>query len=474
MNKKVRHSIALRLFAGIAGCVAVLLTAVLLLNTLALKDYYLHQRKQQVAATFTRINEVSGEIDLLQSTLIDLRDGDVLEVVLWEGRVLRYSTQNSERLLLPAKVEQAPGHYEMAVTEREDMLSDHKGDEQAIRLIGTLDNGWHVLLRTPVAAIEDSVAITNRFLLISGLAALALCLPISLLLARRFTRPIRRLAAEAERVTRLDFGSRTPIKGQDELADLERSVRTMSIALEETIARLQEDIAFKEQQDKTRRAFIANVSHELKTPLALIGTYAEGLREDIADGGENRAYYCGVIEDEARKINRLLERMTTLMQWESGGEPPERETFDVTELLGTLAGKYRPAMEEKQVRLQFDVVPALVSADPYLMENVLQNYLSNALNHVTAGGVIRLTVAPVEERIRVTVYNTGPHIPAEDLPRIWDSFYKVDKARTRAYGGSGIGLSVVAAILKAHGFPYGVENRADGVAFYAELDPAEN
>lgn len=467
------HSIALRLFGGIAGCVLLLLVAVYLLNTLVLKDYYIGEKQERVSATFTVINEVCEDTEELRDCLIDLQDNGTVDIVLWTGRQLLYSSQNSDRLLLPAYVKERPGHYTMTVTEKENMLSGHTGEGQAIRLVGTLDNGWNIHLRTPVAAIEESVAVTNRFLLLSGGVALVISLLTSLGLARRFTKPIRRLATEADRVARLDFSGRQPIQGKDELAQLERSIRTMSVALENTIAQLQKDIAQKEQQDRTRRAFIANVSHELKTPLALIGTYAEGLQEDIADGGENRQYYCEVIEDEARKVNQLLRRMTMLMQLESGSEQLEPEVFDITELLLGLAEKHRPAMAEKQVRLQLDTVPAPVLADAYLMENVLQNYLSNALNHVTSGGVIRLSVTPVGERIRVTVYNTGNHIPTDDLPRIWDSFYKVDKAHTRAYGGSGIGLSVVAAILKAHGFPYGVENLEGGVAFYAEPTAAQ-
>ncbi|MBQ8683422.1 MAG: HAMP domain-containing protein [Clostridia bacterium] len=466
------HSIALRLFAVIAGCVLLLLVAVYLLNTLVLKEYYIREKQDTVSATFSSINSVCEDSARLQERLINLQDNGTVDVVLWTGRQLLYSSQNSDRVLLPAYVTEPPGSYTITVTEEENMLSGHTGQGQAIRLVGTLNNGWNIHLRTPVAAIEESVAVTNRFLLISGGAALVLSLLVSLLLARRFTQPIRRLASEADRVARLDFSGRQPIRGKDELAHLEHSIRTMSVALENTITQLQEDIAQKEQQDRTRRAFIANVSHELKTPLALIGTYAEGLREDIADGGENRQYYCEVIEDEARKVNQLLRRMTTLMQLESGREQLEPEAFDITELLMGLVEKHSPAIAEKQVHLQLDTVPAQVMADVYLMENVLQNYLSNALNHVTEGGVIRLSVAPMEEKVRVTVYNTGPHIPHEDLPRIWDSFYKVDKARTRAYGGSGIGLSVVAAILKAHGFPYGVENREGGVAFYAELTTA--
>ena len=232
------------------------------------------------------------------------------------------------------------------------------------------------------------------------------------------------------------------------------------------------DVTEQALAQRNRREFTANVSHELKTPLALIGTYAEGLREDIDGGGENRQYYCEVIEDEAHRVTQMLRRMTMLMQLEGGGSQLEICRFNAAELLGNLLERERVRFREKGAAVEWEYPGEVdVYADPFLIENVLTNYLSNALNHVTPGGVVRATVArPSAQRVRITVFNTGEPIPTEELPRIWESFYKVDKARTRAYGGSGIGLSVVAAIMKAHGMPYGVENTPDGVAFYIELE----
>ncbi len=472
-----RHSVAWRLFAIVAGCILLLLAAVIALNSLALKGYYVKQKEKQVSGTYTAINDACDDQVALQEVLTSMQDTGTVSIVLWENRQILYSTYNSDRVLLPMHVEQLPGTYSLTVTEQEGVLFGVELAGQAIRLVGTLNNGWHIYLRTPVAAIEESVAVTNRFLLVSGGLALVLSLLVTLAVTRRFTQPIRRLAAQADRVARLDFSGRQPVTGKDEIAQLGQSIHTMSEALEETIAQLQQanrqliaDIALKEEQDRARRAFIANVSHELKTPLALMSTYAEGLREDIAGGGENRAFYCEVIEDEARKVNQLLRRMTMLMQLESGGEQLETEAFDLTELVGNLMEKLRPRLAEIPARgalLAAD--PVWVQADPYLLENVLQNYLQNAINHVTPGGEVTVALCPVEGGVRVEVYNTGGHIPDEDMPRIWESFYKVDKARTRAYGGSGIGLSVVAAIMKAHGMPYGVENRPEGVAFFVQL-----
>lgn len=476
---RLRRSVVWKLFASVAGCVAAVLAVVLLLNTFAMKNYYVSRKKQQVVRAFTTINGVCADTDRLHETLTDLQDAGSVATLLWSDRQVLYSTLNSNRFIIHGNRSYAPGTYEVTVTGEDVILADSPAGEQAIVLVGSLNNGWHIYLRSPVAAIEESVAETNRFLLFAGVGALLLGLLPTWWVARKFTDPLRQLSLLADQVARLDFSGRYTGKLQDEIGALGDSINAMSAALESTVtelknanARLQADIRQREELDSSRRAFIANVSHELKTPLALIGTYAEGLREDIDGGGENRQYYCEVIEDEAHRVTQMLRRMTMLMQLEGGGSQLEICRFDGAELLGNLLERERVRIREKGADTEWNSPGAVyVYADPYLIENVLTNYLSNALNHVTPGGVVRAEITrPSSRRVRLTVFNTGPAIPVEELPRIWESFYKVDKARTRAYGGSGIGLSVVAAIMKAHGMPYGVENVPDGVAFYIELE----
>ena len=479
MRRPVRLSLTAKLFLGVTACILLVVTLMLGLNNFALKDYYIRQKQATVEEAFHAVNDHIHDTDALRERLIDLQDNASLSTTLWSGRQLLYSTQNSDRFLVPGGVPYARGEYVLEVSHKGTALDGINAADPAIRLVGTLDNGWHIYLRTPIAAIEESVAVTNRFLLFAGLAALLVGLCAVLLLSQCFTDPLKQLSTVAGQVAQLDFSGRYIGNSRDEIGELGRSINRMSAALEEAVtglknanARLVADNHRKDEQDKARRAFIANVSHELKTPIALIGTYAEGLREDIADGGVNRDYYCGVIEDEAVKISRLLRRMTLLMQLESGGEQLEIERFDVVELLLNLAHKLQPRFHDKRAAISLPPAePIYVYADPYLMENVLQNYLSNALNHVCEDGQVTAAVTRVSDtRVRITVHNTGNPIPTEELPRIWASFYKVDKARTRAYGGSGIGLSVVAAVMNAHGMPYGVVNRDDGVEFYVELE----
>ncbi len=471
------YSMTWRLFACTAGCVLLLLAVMLALNTLVLKSYYVHQKEEQVRHAFTQLDAACRDQVQLGAVLEALEDTGGLSVVLWSNGNIHYSSHNRDRVLLPYRVEQDPGSYTLSVGDHDELAPQNQPPDTLIQLVGTLGNGWHIALRTPVAAIEDSIGITNRFLLVSGGIALLCSLMVSLFVSRRLTRPLRHLTAEADRVAKLDFSGRHHITGRDEVAQLGHSIRTMSVELERTITQLQAanqqllaDIDEKERQDAARRSFIANVSHELKTPLALMSSYAECLEEGVADS-ESRAYYCGVIQDEAKKTNQLLRRMTTLMQLESGGEPVEPIPFNLTELLHNMADKYAPALSNKAVTLQLEVpTDTWVKADPYLMENVLQNYWQNALNHVSDSGTITVSVTPAQEAlVEVTVFNTGTPIPTDELSRIWESFHKVDKARTREYGGSGIGLSVVAAIMNAHGLPYGVINRDGGVAFFIRL-----
>ena len=467
------HSLLWRLFGSIAACIAGLLILILLLNTFALKPYYMRQKQQNIVSTFSAVNAVCKDSEALQERLEYMRANDTVSAVIWADRQIVYSTQNQDRFFLPGDLDIPRGAY---------LFSEQETASGAyITLYGRLANDACIMLRTPVAAIEESIGISNRFLLICGGAALVFALLAAWLLSRGFIAPIRRLSGVAEHVAQLDFSDVYTGTGKDELSALGRSIDTMSHTLERAIGELQNanrqlqaDIEQKIRQDEARREFIANVSHELKTPLALIGTYAEGLREDIAG---NREEYCDVIEDETQKMSEMLRRMTLLMQLESGGEQLTPERFDVTELLSNLCERLRVQFADTDCTvLPPAPTPQFVWADSVLLENVLVNFLTNAFHHVSPAGVISAAVTATDRgTVRITVLNTGKHIPAADLPKIWESFYKVDKARTRAYGGSGIGLSVVAAIMNAHRMPYGVRNctapnGADAVEFYIELE----
>ena len=220
-----------------------------------------------------------------------------------------------------------------------------------------------------------------------------------------------------------------------------------------------------------RKEFLANVSHELKTPIALIQGYAEGLQEGISDDPESRKYYCDVIMDEAAKMNVMVKKLMTLNQLEFGNDVVSMERFDIVDLICNYVQSAQILTKQNEVSVRMDhYEPIFVWADEFKTEEVFMNYFSNAVNHCAGERLIDVKLTLKENKVRVSVFNTGAPIPEESAPYIWDKFYKVDKARTREYGGSGVGLSIVKAIMESMNQQYGVINYENGVEFWFELE----
>lgn len=360
---------------------------------------------------------------------------------------------------------------------------DRSTASRYMELWGTLDNGYLFLLRSPLESIRDAASIANRFFLYTAVIALGIGLAAALTMSRRITRPILELTAVSDRMKQLDFSAKYTGHDRTEVGQLGSNINELSSTLEKTIselrdanARLEEDIRKKEQIDDMRKEFLSNVTHELKTPIALIQGYAEGLEDCVNDDPESRDYYAGVIVDEAGKMNSMVQKLLSLNHLEFGGETVNMEHFDLVGLLAHCLETDKKLAEEKQAAVTMTPAPGekeiMVWSDSFLLEEVFTNYFSNACNHVEADGPaqgrIEISVSEVtgEDRVRVSVFNTGKPIPEESLPRIWEKFYKVDKARTRAYGGSGIGLSIVKAVMELLREQYGAINRENGVEFW--------
>ena len=234
---------------------------------------------------------------------------------------------------------------------------------------------------------------------------------------------------------------------------------------------LQADIALKEENQKRQQEFISNVSHELKTPIALIQGYAEGLAEGITDDEESREFYCDVIIDEAKKMNRMVLSMISLNQIETGNNEMEYDHFDIVALLEGMIQSMKILLQQNDISLSFAHDQEIfVYADEYSVEQVVSNYLSNAIHYAKNEKKIDIKLTKKEHVLRVSVFNTGDPIPQDSMEHIWDKFYKVDKARTREYGGTGIGLSIVKAIMESMGQEYGVQNHENGVEFWFEVE----
>lgn len=478
----MKISLRTRLFLGISSLIVFFVLFSWFLNSQFLGKYYIEQKRDILTETAQYIDSIyQGDPELIFLELEGLERNRSINIsILNTDYYLKYNSSFSlfsefirrpvERLPLTLPMEmQIPklkiGDYVI------DVGSDPRLKSNFLSLAVRLSNGEILILSTPIAAIDESTRIANRFFFFTGLLTILLGGVAVFLFAKRFTKPIVDLNNIAQEMSKLDFSKKYPVQSDDEVGQLGRSINSLSDQLDRAISELKEDIERERRIDKMRKEFISNVSHELKTPIALIQGYAEGLKLNVNEDEKNKNFYCDVIMDESDKMNRLVKDLLNLSQIEAGSLKLDKTQFDAFSFVDSVLEKFRPLLTEKGIALEFDKhEPVTVCGDIGRLEQVLVNYLSNALNHVDDKKLIRVDTILCKDKVRISVYNSGQPIQDEALGKIWTSFYKADKARTRAYGGYGLGLSVVRGILEAHQNAYGVENKEDGVAFWFEID----
>ena len=484
-----KHSLTRQVTSIVSLLVAGAILLCWVLNTTLLPRYYMHNKKELLMENYQTVSNASAQ-DQLESDEFAVTfdnmcsNGNIMALILQQdGKVLRSSVNDMDALrsefwdvLLQAD------NMEVLYSNKQYQLlrkTDTRLDSEYLVLVGVLENGDMILMRTAVESIRESAAISNRFLLFVGAAAIVSSLLVAFFTTRHITRPLQQLTDISKRMVDLDFNAKYESNQSNsyEVEELGNHINRLSENLERTISELktanvelQDDIEKKIQIDEMRKEFLSNVSHELKTPLALIQGYAEGLQECINDDAESREFYCDVIIDEADKMNRMVKKLLTLNQLEFGNDQVVMERFDMTELIRGVANSTKILMEQKGIRLELEnPEEAWVWGDEFKVEEVITNYMSNAINHADGEKVIRVFYTRSEDKLRVSVFNTGQPIPEDDIDKIWVKFYKVDKARTREYGGSGIGLSIVKAIMDSFHQQCGVINHEDGVEFWMEL-----
>ncbi len=486
----MRHSITRKITAIMISIVAGTVLLCWFINTTLLESYYIENKQKTLLGTFDMVYEESekgrtdGDDFLIRLEKRCSNSGISLMIIKSDRTIIQSNVGNDENFLFQflglifhtedkhARILKNTQEYVIAKTKDSRLKTDY------LMLWGSLQNGNMILMRTAVESIKESVDIANRFLAYVGVTMVVLCAVIIYIVTKRITNPILQLADISKRMTNLDFDAKFHGKGENEINLLGDHMNQLSETLEKTISELksannelQTDLERKTEIDEMRKEFISNVSHELKTPIALIQGYAEGLQECINDDEASRDFYCEVIMDEADKMNSLVKSLLTLNQLESGGEQVVFERFDLLEVIQGVSNATAILREQGGIGLSIHAQgPVYVWADEFKTEQVLTNYISNAIHYADNEKKIEVSVIPKEDTVRVEVFNTGPCIPEEELVHIWDKFYKVDKARTREYGGSGIGLSIVKAIMDSFHQECGVSNEDNGVKFWFELD----
>lgn len=488
----MKHSIKRQMAVVCTGLVAFTLIALMIINGCFLERYYVKNKTDYFVQVYNILEEAAkkGTIqrEAVESELSKLAEkGNISYIIISAGGsgAPIWQAEHEEGMLLRQLLgyisgQQQAGGTMLAETENYQIqkITDQKNNSEYIEMCGTMSDDYLISMRSPLESIRESVDIANKFLAYMGVVMILISAVLVWYFSKRITDPILELACLSQRMADLDFDAKYTSGGDNEIGVLGVNFNTMSERLEKAVSELksanfelQKDIEKKEKIDSMRTEFLANVSHELKTPIALIQGYAEGLKEGISDDPESREFYCDVIMDEADKMNKMVKNLLTLNQLEFGDEAVEFERFDIADLIRGVLQSCEILIQQKEVKMNFlQSEPVYVWADEFKAEQVIRNYVSNALNHVDGDMVIEIKVLKENEKARITVFNTGKPIPEEDVDRIWDKFYKVDKARTREYGGNGIGLSIVKAIMDSFHQKFGVTNYDNGVQFWFELD----
>ncbi|MCT4619445.1 MAG: cell wall metabolism sensor histidine kinase WalK [Marinisporobacter sp.] len=483
----MKTSIRIKLFMGIIFFIFVIVGLSWILNTKYLETYYLEKKEQQliqygkeIENTFKNdVENISTELGRIENTL-----GGNIIIISAEGDSVYHTASNGRggngfgRMGMGIPLSKKGIEK---ILDGEKVLETFEHPKLKVKFLvhALLIEGNNILIfETSIGAIKESVEIAKKFHIYVGFIALGVGTILAIWFSKRFTKPIVELNKVATRMATLDFSKKYKAKDKDEIGQLGQTMNYLSDQLDGTISKLnianeklREDIEKERKIDLMRKEFISSVSHELKTPIALIQGYAEGLRENVAEDGESKDFYCEVIIDEAEKMGKMVKDLLNLSKLESGNTTLKMEVFFMDELVEKVYNKYQPIFKDKNIHVEikkegknFSIV-----GETSKIEQVLMNFINNGIDHIGGEKNITIGINSCNETVRVGIYNTGEAIEKEEMEKIWDSFYKVDKARNREYGGTGLGLSIVKEILKLHHSEFGVLNRDEGVEFWFAL-----
>ncbi len=494
--KESFKSVKVKLFLTLCLTILIIIIFLIGVNSFALEKFYLYSKQNTLEDVYNQLNDYYNgndhELDLeKEMERIAIKNNfDIL--IKDEDNINIYSSSNDFYYVIDSIIGTSDNQRTKEILVSRDnytirLQKDFKNGLNYIMLLGMLDNGYNVFIRVPMTSIQDSVTISNNFLILMAGFTILIAAVIVSIISKKFTEPILELNKIAKKMANLDFSHKYRVNDvDDEINNLGKSINLMSDKLEATIKQLrstnielEKDIEEKSQIDEMRKTFISDVSHELKTPIALIQGYSEGLLENVNNDDESRKFYAEVILDEANKMNKLVQQLLELMKLEYGKREFNNTSFDIVEAEKEIVRKSQVMLDEKEVSVEFAGLDSLkVYADDFYTEQIITNYLTNAIKNVKEKDgkkFIRIdnTVNPKNGKSRIEIFNTGDNISEENMARIWNRFYKVDKSRNRQSGGTGIGLSLVKAIMANYGNDYGAINCEDGVTFYFELNRGE-
>lgn len=460
-------------------CFLILLSLVgqVVFNQFFSKKFFLQKQKNIISEAFQKIQEEYDEdLTNVDSVAGNLQDMYGIKTVISDNGEIVYSSGYSFFMQGPKPAANPIFHTAKFTASPKVILIKGRaitGDMERLQLGGMFYHNNRevlVLLTLQIASIDNSIAVFTESNIYISLAVMLLGILIALFVSQNITAPITTIEEVSKKIAALDFSCTADEENRTvEIASLAQSVNQMSQQLaksmkELTIANqaLQKDINYRKQIEALCREFIANVSHEMKTPLSLLQIYAENLKSNIY--GIDKDYYCDTILEETEKLNQMVSEMLEISSIESGFIQMNFEKLNLSEFSLEILHQYQPILEKYQteIKVENDIV---VSGDRKYLEQVMKNILNNAVQHTKEGDPLHIQLKCSNHQVTLEIYNCGTTISEEDLAHVWSAFYRTDKARTyNSDKNVGLGLYIVKTVMKKHNGSCYICNRSNGVA----------
>lgn len=339
--------------------------------------------------------------------------------------------------------------------------------EYKIIIKPVVENGVteYIFAMTSLQPVGEAISVIRQFYPYFFVFTVLCVILLAFVFSKWLAKPLIFINKITGKIANMDFTEKLPVRSADEIGQLSQNINYLSNQMEAYIGQLKQDLDKEKQLENTRKEFIAGVSHELKTPLAVMKSCLSILRDGIAS--EKREHYFQAMEDEIQRMDMLVVNMLDLAKFESGTYKPEMAPFEIdkviTEVCRSLAGQ----IQEKNLSLTLRLCSQMVVGHKGLISRVISNFLSNAIRHTDNGHAIIITVNDNGQTAEISVKNQGNPISEEDKKKIWDQFNRLESRTSKS--GTGLGLSISKEILKLHQAEYGVENTKDGVCFFFSL-----
>ncbi|MFT8350138.1 ATP-binding protein [Clostridium saccharoperbutylacetonicum] len=464
-------TIKTKLFCIFLGLMISLIAGGIILNSLFLESYYVYKNKGILVSVSEKIKD-----EYISSAGSEFEYADMVQNIENINTIITDKNFNIKYNSVRKKTSEEEKRLSKQV-QKEILANDKKNAKKYVYYIAEKENAQNtrlvffsrinddefIILTKSVRSIHQSVVIANEFFIIAGIIIIFIGAVIVLIFSNKITKPIIQMSNVAESISNLQFDKVIKTNSEDEIGRLGNSINKISDKLNCSIGELKRDITSKQE-------LIRNMSHELKTPIGIIKGYAEGLKYGVVEDKEKIDKYCTILVEECDRMDKLVKELLNYSMMEGGMIKLNITAFNIKALLSRIIERFTPVFAEKNISLNLECIDDfIISADMDMLEKALNNYITNAIDHVSDNKVIDINVENGKERVEISVTNTGEHIPLEEINKIWDVCYRIDKARSRKYGGHGIGLSIVKLIAELHGGAARVENIDRGVKFSIEI-----